>query len=140
MKTIGLIGGMSWESTTLYYQAINREVARRRGGLTSAPMVVLSLDFEDITRRQQQPKRSAQPDHPSPKPRRKHTRDRFRISNPRPCNHPFLLYRICRPIHIASDRDGNPPRPNYHAELCALPPPTTRNHRNATKFRRGSKD
>jgi aspartate/glutamate racemase len=32
MKTIGLIGGMSWESTTLYYQLINREVARRLGG------------------------------------------------------------------------------------------------------------
>jgi len=52
MKTIGLIGGMSWESTTLYYQLINREVARRRGGLSSARMNLVSLNFEDIARRQ----------------------------------------------------------------------------------------
>lgn len=32
MKTIGLIGGMSWESTALYYQIVNREVGRRLGG------------------------------------------------------------------------------------------------------------
>lgn len=54
MKTIGLIGGMSWESTTLYYQIINREVARRRGGLSSARMNLVSLDFEDIAARQRQ--------------------------------------------------------------------------------------
>ena len=41
MKKIGLIGGMSWESTALYYQHINREVAKRHGGLRSAR--VLSL-------------------------------------------------------------------------------------------------
>ena len=52
MKTIGLIGGMSWESTTLYYQIINREVARRRGGLSSARMNLVSLDFQDIAQRQ----------------------------------------------------------------------------------------
>jgi aspartate racemase len=52
MKTIGLIGGMSWESTTLYYQVINREIARRKGGLHSAPLHLVSLDFEDIARRQ----------------------------------------------------------------------------------------
>ena len=52
MRTIGLIGGMSWESTALYYQIINREVARRCGGLSSASMHVLSLDFEDIASRQ----------------------------------------------------------------------------------------
>ncbi len=52
MKTIGLIGGMSWESTALYYQIINREVARRMGGLTSAPMSLVSLDFQDIATRQ----------------------------------------------------------------------------------------
>jgi aspartate racemase len=52
LKTIGLIGGMSWESTTLYYQIINREVARRRGGLSSAPMSLVSLDFQDIATRQ----------------------------------------------------------------------------------------
>lgn len=48
MKKIGLIGGMSWESTALYYQHVNREVARRRGGLHSAPMHVVSLDFQEI--------------------------------------------------------------------------------------------
>jgi len=52
MKTIGLIGGMSWESTTLYYQTINREVARRLGGLHSAPFHLISLNFEDIAARQ----------------------------------------------------------------------------------------
>jgi aspartate racemase len=52
MKTIGLIGGMSWESTALYYQTINREVGRRLGGLHSAPFHIISLDFEDIATRQ----------------------------------------------------------------------------------------
>lgn len=52
MKTIGLIGGMSWESTTLYYQTINREFARRLGGLHSAPFHLISLNFEDIAARQ----------------------------------------------------------------------------------------
>jgi aspartate racemase len=48
MRTLGLIGGMSWESTALYYQHINREVARRKGGLSSAPMQLISLDFQQI--------------------------------------------------------------------------------------------
>lgn len=52
MRTIGLIGGMSWESTALYYQIINREVARRVGGLTSAPLSLVSLNFQDIADRQ----------------------------------------------------------------------------------------
>jgi aspartate racemase len=52
LRTIGLIGGMSWESTTLYYQAINREIRRRLGGLHSAALHLISLDFEDIARRQ----------------------------------------------------------------------------------------
>ena len=52
MKTIGLIGGMSWESTTLYYQLINREIAQRRGGLSSARLNLVSLDFQDIAQRQ----------------------------------------------------------------------------------------
>jgi aspartate racemase len=52
MKNIGLIGGMSWESTALYYQIINREVGRRLGGLHSAPMQITSLNFQDITTRQ----------------------------------------------------------------------------------------
>ncbi len=52
MKTIGLIGGMSWESTALYYQIINREVGRRLGGLHSARVNLVSLDFEDLAHRQ----------------------------------------------------------------------------------------
>ena len=48
MKTIGLIGGMSWESTAQYYALINRETARRRGGLHSAAIVIDSLDFAEI--------------------------------------------------------------------------------------------
>jgi len=48
MKTIGLIGGMSWESTALYYQLINREVGARLGGLRSARLQLCSLDFETV--------------------------------------------------------------------------------------------
>ncbi len=48
MKTIGLIGGMSAESTTVYYQTINRRVRERLGGLHSAKLVLWSLDFAPI--------------------------------------------------------------------------------------------
>jgi aspartate racemase len=48
MKTIGLIGGMSWESTVSYYRIINQEVGRRLGGLHSAKLVVFSVDFAQI--------------------------------------------------------------------------------------------
>lgn len=45
MKTIGLIGGMSWESTRLYYDAINQDVRGRLGGLHSAKLILHSVDF-----------------------------------------------------------------------------------------------
>jgi aspartate racemase len=48
MKTIGLIGGMSWESSAVYYRILNREIARRLGGLHSARCVMLSVDFAEI--------------------------------------------------------------------------------------------
>ncbi len=48
MKTIGLIGGMSWESTALYYRRINELVRQRRGGLHSAKLVLWSFDFDEI--------------------------------------------------------------------------------------------
>ena len=48
MKTIGLIGGMSAESTTVYYQLINRLVAARLGGLHSAQIALWSLDFAPV--------------------------------------------------------------------------------------------
>ena len=48
MKSIGLIGGMSWESTALYYQSINREVGQRLGRLHSAKLHLCSLDFEEV--------------------------------------------------------------------------------------------
>jgi aspartate racemase len=48
MKTLGLLGGMSWESTVTYYQSINRRVRAVRGGLHSAPCVVFSFDFAAI--------------------------------------------------------------------------------------------
>ncbi len=48
MKTIGLIGGMSWESTAHYYAILNRETAHRLGGLHSAPVIVHSVDFAPI--------------------------------------------------------------------------------------------
>lgn len=52
MKTIGLIGGMSWESTAHYYRVINQETAARRGGLHSAPLIVHSVDFAPIAEMQ----------------------------------------------------------------------------------------
>jgi len=48
MKTIGLIGGMSWESTAHYYRIVNQQAAARLGGLHSAPMVIESVDFAPI--------------------------------------------------------------------------------------------
>lgn len=48
MKTIGLIGGMSWESSAEYYRIINEEVRRRLGELHSAELVMYSVDFEPI--------------------------------------------------------------------------------------------
>ena len=52
MKTIGLIGGMSWESTVPYYRQINELVKQRLGGLHSARIVLYSVDFHDIERLQ----------------------------------------------------------------------------------------
>jgi aspartate racemase len=52
VKTIGLIGGMSWESTVSYYQTINRTVGRRLGGLHSAQLALYSVDFDPIERLQ----------------------------------------------------------------------------------------
>lgn len=48
MKTIGLLGGMSWESTALYYQLINEGVKKRLGGLHSARIAMVSVDFQEI--------------------------------------------------------------------------------------------
>ncbi|UWU77557.1 aspartate/glutamate racemase family protein [Bradyrhizobium huanghuaihaiense] len=48
MRTIGLIGGMSWESTALYYKLINERVRDRLGKLHSAPLLLYSYDFQEI--------------------------------------------------------------------------------------------
>lgn len=48
MKTIGLLGGMSWESTELYYRLINEGVKAKLGGLHSAKIVMVSVDFQEI--------------------------------------------------------------------------------------------
>ncbi|SEC02824.1 aspartate/glutamate racemase family protein [Paenibacillus sp. GP183] len=48
MKTIGLIGGMSWESSLLYYQIINQRVKEKLGGYHSAKSLMYSVDFHDI--------------------------------------------------------------------------------------------
>ena len=50
MQTIGLIGGMSWESSVEYYRIINEEVKNRLGGLHSAKCLLYSVDFEEIER------------------------------------------------------------------------------------------
>ncbi|TXT38949.1 MAG: aspartate racemase [Comamonadaceae bacterium] len=48
MKTLGLIGGMSWESTVPYYQHINQTVKARLGGLHSAKIILYSVDFHEV--------------------------------------------------------------------------------------------
>ncbi len=52
MKTIGLLGGMSWQSTVSYYQAINQGIAKALGGLHSAKIAMVSVDFDPIARLQ----------------------------------------------------------------------------------------
>lgn len=54
MKTIGLIGGMSWESTALYYRQINEGIRERLGGLHSARIAMVSIDFEPMERLQRE--------------------------------------------------------------------------------------
>ena len=48
MKTIGLIGGMSWESTSTYYQIINETIKEKLGGFHSAKLILYSVDFAEI--------------------------------------------------------------------------------------------
>lgn len=52
MKTIGLIGGMSWESSAEYYRIINETVKEKLGGLHSAKLLLYSVDFEEIEKLQ----------------------------------------------------------------------------------------
>jgi aspartate racemase len=52
MKVIGLIGGMSWNSTLEYYRIINESVAQRLGGLHSARLILYNLDFDEIKKAQ----------------------------------------------------------------------------------------
>jgi aspartate racemase len=52
MKTIGLLGGMSWESTVTYYRLINEEVKKKLGGLHSAKISLYSVDFDEIEKLQ----------------------------------------------------------------------------------------
>ena len=54
MKVIGLIGGMSWNSTLEYYRLINELVAEKLGSLHSARIILHSLDFEEIRQAQRQ--------------------------------------------------------------------------------------
>jgi aspartate racemase len=52
LRKLGLIGGMSWVSTALYYEAINKGIARRLGGLHSAPLLIESQNFAAVAERQ----------------------------------------------------------------------------------------
>lgn len=54
MKTIGLLGGMSWESTVGYYQQLNQGIQQHLGGLHSAKIALISVDFDEIERLQHQ--------------------------------------------------------------------------------------
>ena len=48
MKTIGLLGGMSWESTKTYYHHLNTIIKQRKGGLNSARILMLSINFSEV--------------------------------------------------------------------------------------------
>ena len=48
MKTLGILGGMSWESTLVYYRLVNQGVAARLGGLHSAKLLLHSVDFAEV--------------------------------------------------------------------------------------------
>jgi aspartate racemase len=52
MKTVGLLGGMSWESTVPYYRIINQRVGEALGGLHSAKMILYSVEFQEIEEHQ----------------------------------------------------------------------------------------
>lgn len=52
MKTIGMIGGMSWESSKVYYEIVNREVQKRVGGVASAKTLMFSFDFGEMSKLQ----------------------------------------------------------------------------------------
>jgi len=54
MQTIGLVGGMSWESSAAYYEGLNRGVEQRVGGLASAKVVLASVDFAEVTALEEQ--------------------------------------------------------------------------------------
>lgn len=54
MKTIGLIGGMSWESSLEYYRKINRKISEQVGGLTSAECIMYSVNFAEIEKLQRE--------------------------------------------------------------------------------------
>jgi len=54
MKTIGILGGMSWESSAQYYAIINRAIRDRLGGITSAKIILHSFDFDEVARLQRE--------------------------------------------------------------------------------------
>ncbi len=56
MKTIGLIGGMSWESSLEYYRILNETIKTKLGGLHSAKCILYSVDFSEIEALQHQDK------------------------------------------------------------------------------------
>lgn len=56
MKTIGLIGGMSWESSAVYYKILNQQIKEKLGGHHSCKCVMYSVDFDEIARLQHQDK------------------------------------------------------------------------------------
>ncbi|MBM7097422.1 aspartate/glutamate racemase family protein [Bacillus sp. H-16] len=54
MKTIGVIGGMSWESTHIYYRLLNENIKKRMGGLHSAECIIYSVDFAPVAKMQEE--------------------------------------------------------------------------------------
>ncbi len=78
METIGLIGGMSFESSAVYYRIVNEMVRDRRGGLASAELILHSVNFEEIVALQKA--RRLGYGCPSPRRRGSAPADRLRVS------------------------------------------------------------
>ena len=54
MKTLGIVGGLAWTSSAIYYRTINEFAARRLGGLHCARLVLAQIDFEEVERYQRE--------------------------------------------------------------------------------------
>ena len=119
MKTIGIIGGMSWESTQTYYAQINRGINRALGGLHSARLLLYSVDFAEIEALQHKGEWQATADILIQAAR---TLEMAGVD--------FLLIATNTPLNATADVVSHFPLPFLHIAF-APPPPLTPQTRNA---------